>query len=157
MPLELDVREYSPLPLFERKPSGSPARTGKTSRVRTKRTRNQKGPRAPCLSPVRSLGGSSASARRQPMRLHTQPYHPYRDDHGRVRTLSRPVALLHSRAFREPLSGTLRRPISRSRAMAFAATLLNKHSSALDAYKALVTQVKSITHRPRPFTISYFE
>jgi len=39
----------------------------------------------------------------------------------------------------------VRYPVSR---MAFAATLLNKHTNRLDAYKALVTQVKSITHPP---------
>jgi hypothetical protein len=36
-------------------------------------------------------------------------------------------------------------PVSR---MAFAATLLNRHETNLGAYKALVTQVKSITHPP---------
>jgi hypothetical protein len=45
----------------------------------------------------------------------------------------------------EPFLSSLRFPVSR---MAFAATLLNPHKTSLEAYKALVTQVKSITHPP---------
>ncbi len=41
----------------------------------------------------------------------------------------------------EPFLSSVRFPVAR---MAFAATLLNPHKTSLDAYKALVTQVKSI-------------
>jgi hypothetical protein len=46
----------------------------------------------------------------------------------------------------EPFLSDFRFPVSR---MAFAANLLSPHKDRLDAYKALVTQVKTITHPPR--------
>jgi len=45
----------------------------------------------------------------------------------------------------EPFISSLRFPVSR---MAFATTLLNRHKTALEAYKALVTQIKSISRPP---------